>query len=170
MVRVTVFYIQFGFCYRSLRRFFICYITLLSTTSENDLTINNNELVQFSSELPGIPEEKYLNFKNKWYIGSKSGCSCDFRHLYVGSVDLGFGEPEDWYPEETSNMEATHQVTAVIRELVEKGELVDCIDAWAHGQKEAAPLSGNIDVNLAKVNNSSFRFFENHRFIFSHQT
>jgi hypothetical protein len=41
------------------------------------------------------------------------------------------------------------------------------VDAWAHGQEEADPLAGDIDVNLAAVNDASFRFFESHRFTFS---
>ena len=148
----------------------MCYLTLLSTTSETDLSINNNELVKFSTELPGIPEENYLGFKNRWYIGSKSGCSCDFRHLCSGSIELGFGEPEDWYDEDANDIEATHQVIALIRKLVESGEFVDCIDAWAHGQKEAEPLSGNIEVNLAAIKDSEFRFFEYYRFTFSNKS
>jgi len=134
--------------------------------AKDDLTIHNNELVQFSSELPSIPEAMYLGFKNKWYIGSIYGCGCGFRH---GNIGLGFSEPEDWYPEEDSDLNATHQVIAVIRELVEKGERVDCVDAWAHGQTEAEPLLGDIETNLAAVKNTSFRFFENHRIRFYNQ-
>ncbi|MDD5271596.1 MAG: hypothetical protein PHU14_02640 [Methylovulum sp.] len=144
-------------------------MTLLSTTAEDDLALNNNGLVRFSSELPKIPEAKYLGFKNHWYIGSESGCSCGFRHLCTGSVELGFGEPEDWYPEEASDIEATRQVIAIIRNLVARGEFVDCIDAWAHGQETAEPLAGDLEINLAKINDASFRFFENHRFLFSNQ-
>ncbi|ASF47717.1 hypothetical protein CEK71_17495 [Methylovulum psychrotolerans] len=147
----------------------MCYMTLLSTTAEDDLAVNNNGLVRFSSELPGIPEEKYLSFKNQWYIGSQHGCSCGFRHLYTSSVELGFGEPQEWYSEEASDIEATLQVIAIIRKLVERGELVDCVDAWAHGQETAEPLEGDLEINLAKINDPSFRFFENRRFLFLNQ-
>lgn len=144
----------------------MCYMTLLSTTSVADLSLRNNEIVRFSAELPGIPEQKYLAFPRKWFVGSQSGCSCSFRHLCAGSIDLGFGEPEDWFPEEASDIEATRQVATVIRALVESGESVDCVDAWAHGQLDAPPLEAQINVSLADVSDTSFRFFENHRFTF----
>lgn len=144
----------------------MCYITVLSTTSKADLAIHNNDLVRFSKKLPGVPEEKYLAHPFKWFIGSKAGCSCELRHLYVSSVELGFGESEEWFPEEASDIEATKQVAATIRALVREGAKVDCVDAWAHGQNEAGPLGGDIEVNLAEVSDAAFRFFEMHRFSF----
>ncbi|MDD5329720.1 MAG: hypothetical protein PHX38_06935 [Sulfuricella sp.] len=142
-------------------------MTLLSTTSTDDLSAGNNDLVRFSTELPGIPEQKYLAFAHQWLVGSASGCSCGFRHLHTSSVELGFGEPQDWYPEEAQDVEATRQVIAAIRALVEKGDHVDCMDAWAHGQPDAPPLNGEVEVNLGEVGDASFRFFENHRFTFT---
>ena len=144
----------------------MCYMTLLSTTSDANLTLGNNDLVRFSQTLPGIPEEIYLRFKNKWYIGSQSGCSCEFRHLYIGSVELGFGLPEDWYPEGPHQIEATLQVIATIRSLVDSGESVECIDAWAHGEAAPTAIAGEIEVNLSELSDEAFRFFENHRFSF----
>ena len=146
----------------------MCYMTVLSTSSDADLAAGNNELVRFTRELPGIPEESYLQYKYRWYLGSKSGCSCEFRHLYVNSVGLGFEVPQEWFPEEPSDIEATLQVAAAIRVLVEGGESVDCVDAWAHGQTVADPLAGDIQVNLSEVSNERFRFFESHRFTFAH--
>ena len=148
----------------------MCYVTLLSTTSANDLAAHNSKLVTYSRALPGVPEEKYLRHANKWYLGSKSGCSCDFRHLYVGSVSLGFGEPEEWYPENPEDIEATRQVISLIRKLVSAGAEVECVDAWAHGQDEAEPLAGDQEVNLAEVGDAQFRFFEGHRFAFKRGT
>ena len=66
------------------------------------------------------------------------------RHLCVSSVELGFGEPEEWFPEEASDIEATKQVAATIRALVTEGAKVDCVDAWAHELMDAAPLGGDI--------------------------
>ena len=147
----------------------MCYMTLLSTTSTDDLSLANNDLVRFSRELPGIPEEKYLAFPRKWFVGSKSGCSCSFRHLYVSSVVLGFGEPVDWFPEDASDIEATRELIAAVRALVEKGENVDLVDIWAHGQGEAGPLDGELEVDLREVADATFRLFENHRFTFSNR-
>jgi hypothetical protein len=141
-------------------------MTVLSTSVDTDLSINNNELVRFSRSLPGIPEEKYLAHQFKWFIGSKSGCSCELRHLYVTSVELGFGEPEAWFPEEASDIEATKQIFATIRALVEDGAQVDCVDAWTQDQPNPESLKGEVTVNCSEVSDTSFRFFEMHRFTF----
>ncbi|MBC3920081.1 hypothetical protein H8L32_21620 [Undibacterium sp. CY18W] len=142
-------------------------MTILSTTSDNDLSLANSELVQFVKNLPGIPEEKYLQFKNKWFLASKAGCSCDFRHLLAESVELGFGEPEEWFHEEKDSIEATRQISAQIRSLLQQNGAVDCVDTWAHGQVDAAELVGDLKVNFAEIKDSAFRFFENHRFCFT---
>lgn len=146
----------------------MCYMLLLSTSSDVDLARHNSAFVHFSRELPGIPEESYLRYDHKWFIESMTGCSCAFRHLCAASVELGFDQPQDWFPEEPSDIEATLQVIAAIRELVGSGERVDCVDAWSHDQAVADPLAADIDVDLSEVGNERFRFFENHRFNFAH--
>lgn len=143
----------------------MCYVVLVSTSSSKDLTIHNNELVRFSRDLPEIVACKYLKYPHKWYVGSKAGCSCVFRHLY--SVDLGFGEPVDWYPEDPDEIAATIQLIEVIRGLLVGGEAVDCIDAWHHSEMD--PVSAKaLEVDLAKVSNGEFRFFENYHFVFTY--
>jgi hypothetical protein len=146
---------------------FMCYMTLLSTTSDNDLTRHNNALVAFSKKFPIVPEKKYLGFSHQWFIGSQDGCSCCFRHLGGNSIELGFTIPVDWFHEDAAAIEATHQVCATIRAMVATGAQVDVVDAWAHGQTEAAPLDNTINVNLAQISDDTFRFFENYRFVFS---
>lgn len=145
----------------------MCYMTVLSTTSDEDLALANGSGVNFSRELPGVPEERYLRFRNRWYLGSESGCSCEFRHLGVGSIELGFGLPEAWYPEDVSSVRATSAVMAIVRRLVEGGHSVDCVDSWSHGQSEPDALAGDLPVNLADVSDEAFRFFERHRFTFA---
>jgi hypothetical protein len=141
----------------------MCYILLLSTTSEEDLTKYNNEFVRFTRDLPVITDTEKLKYKNRWYIGSRTGCSCAFRHLY--SIELGFHEPVEWYEEEPDDIEATLQLIRLIRSLVEKGEGVDCMDTWEH--QDTDPISEvELEVDLAKVSNAAFRFFENHHFLF----
>lgn len=144
----------------------MCYMLLLSTDSKYDFAAHNCELIAFHRTLPSLSEEALLKYPEKWFVSSKSGCSCSFRHLYVSSVELGFGEPEDWYPEEPEDIEATLIFISVIRNLVSSGAHVECIDAWDHSS-ELASLSGNIEVNLAEVSDSQFRFFENHKFYFT---
>lgn len=145
----------------------MCYVLLLSTTSDDDLTIYNNALVHFSRALPQCAAVSELKYKNMWYIGSKSGCSCAFRHLY--SVELGFGKPVDWYKEEPDEIEATLQVIRLVRALLAKGHNVDCIDIWEHHEMSPGP-KGKLNVNLSSIKDSEFRFFENHHFTFINTT
>lgn len=140
----------------------MCYQLILSTTSNRDLTASNNDLVRFSRHLPAIAEVSELKYPYQWYVGSKSECSCSFRHLY--SIDLGFGEPVDWYKEEQGDIDATLQVIATIRELVTSGESVDCIDAWPGSETGETP---RLVVDLGTVSDRAFRFFENYHFIFA---
>ena len=123
-----------------------------------------------SRTLPGLPEETYLAFPNRWFVGSQSGCSCSFRHLSAGSAELGFGEPEDWFPEDTLAIEATLQAISLIRSLVKTGASVDVVDAWTGEDKELRPLDGDIEVDLEETHDGQFRFYENYRFTFARQT
>ena len=142
----------------------MCYTLLLSTTSPEDLSVHNTDLVRFTKDLPQIAEVAVLKHEHKWYVGSKSGCSCSFRHLY--SIELGFGEPVQWYKEEPEDIDATLQVIQIIREIVARGESVDCVDAWPR-QETASAVTRQRDVDLSSMKDSEFRFFENHHFTFS---
>lgn len=147
----------------------MCYMLLISTDSPADLSVHNDPQITFSRELPGLPEEALLEYPQKWFVGSRHGCSCGFRHLYVGSVELGFGEPVDWYKEEAEDIEATLKFIKIIRSLVESGVRVECIDAWAH-REGPTTLSGTIRVHVADITDRAFRFYENHRFVFESGT
>ena len=74
----------------------MCYSLYLSTSSSEDLAGHNSELLRLA-RLDGTEPEgaDLLRNQERWYVGSKSGCSCTFRHLF--SVELGFGEPVDWF-------------------------------------------------------------------------
>jgi hypothetical protein len=143
----------------------MCYMTVLSTDSPEDLGPSSTPLVRFSREMPRLPEESHLAHAHRWFVASRHGCSCGFRHLYVDSVTLGFGEPQDWFPEEAADVEATREVSALIQRLLDGGARVDCVDAWAHG-RPTAELAGTVHVHLGTVGDRGFRFFENHRFVF----
>ena len=143
----------------------MCYMLLLSTDSPEDLSANNDSHIAFSRELPGLPEETMLTYPHKWFVGSRHGCSCGFRHLYVGSVELGFGEPVDWYEEENEDIEATLRFVRIINGLLQSGAGVECIDAWRYEDKPPQ-LSGTIEVDLSEITDRAFRFYENHRFVF----
>src|SRR5688572_4438129 len=141
----------------------MCYVLVLSTTSPADLSERNTELVQFRRDMPpegaASVEATALRFPFRWYVGSSSGCSCTFRHLYMRSVDLGFGEPEDWYPEQPANIAATLEFLGLVRALVAQGHAVECIDAWEHDDHDPSEHC-EVTILLGSMKDAEFRFFE----------
>lgn len=141
----------------------MCYFLYLSTSSRKDLTRWDSELLSFRRFTGDEPDTVgLLRYPEKWYVGSKSGCSCTFRHLL--SVELGFSEPVDWYPEDEDKVRATAELYRVIDRLLAQGHQVDCLDVWTGAQK------GDIKelvVNLQEVSESAFRLFENYHFVFA---
>jgi hypothetical protein len=139
----------------------MCYGTYISTNSPENLTVRNSEILRL--EKVGDPNLDpciyLLDFPNRWYVGSKSVCSCTFRHLY--SVELGFGEPEDWYPEEKDEIDATRELYAVLTSLLIAGYHVDLLDRWEGAQPEEIKV---LDVSLDDVSEKAFRMFENYKF------
>lgn len=145
-------------------------MTVISTTSESDLSEFNTPLVRFSKEMPKVQVEAFLQFPHKWFLGSKDGCSCGFRHLDHGNEELGFSEPVDWWPEKAEDIEATRQVVKIFKLILGNGSKLDCIDAWAQDEEDEPRLSGDSLVDLETVSEASFRFFEWHRFELTHES
>lgn len=143
--------------------FTMCYGVYLSTDSPKDLTGRNSELVRFVKVTdPGSdPCIALLNFENTWYVESKSGCSCTFRHLHTSSVQLGFSEPVDWYPEEQDEVDATRELHKTLSEILSAGHQVDVLDRWEGAQPDDITT---LDVSLDEVPERAFRMFEDHRF------
>jgi hypothetical protein len=139
----------------------MCYALLLSTTAGSDLSQFNGEKLRFDKTIPDRLSSGHLLYPNQWYVGSRTGCSCSFRHLYT--PDLGFGVPVDWFPEERADIEATLMFIRLVRSVVVSGEKVDCIDLWESNAAEPLPP---MPVDLNKVLDEEFRFFENHHFDF----
>ena len=138
----------------------MCYEVYLSTDSPEDLTTRNSELVRFRVVDPGTdPVIRLLDYPQCWYVGSKSECSCTFRHLH--SIDLGFGEPVDWYPEEQDEIKATHELYATLSSLLSSGYHVDLLDQW-NGAQPVGITTLNVSLNDVPAN--AFRLFENHKF------
>ncbi|MGW8226806.1 MAG: hypothetical protein ACWGOY_13780 [Anaerolineales bacterium] len=139
----------------------MCYSIYLSTDSDRDLRTENDELVRFRK---GTVPESYrslLRYKHHWYVGSKSGCSCTFRHL--SSIELGFMAPVDWYEEGEHEILATAKFIKFVRRMKKLGYQVDCIDTWEGVENEEIV---DAIVNLDEITDDQFRFFENHHFIF----
>ncbi|MEZ4700952.1 MAG: hypothetical protein R2834_11520 [Rhodothermales bacterium] len=140
----------------------MCYAVYLSTTSDEDLAIRNTGLMQFCKDVPEAFEREALAFPHAWRLASRSACSCGFRHLE--SPELGFGPPEDWYPEEPDDIEATRQFVAIARDLLAGGHRVDCVDVWDDGSA-GVPDVQTAEVDLVVVPEDAFRFIKNHRLV-----
>ena len=141
----------------------MCYALYLSTDSQKDLTKQNSDLVRFEP-ISNDDENHFtmlLKNCNKWYVGSKSGCSCTFRHLK--SIELGFGEPEDWYREDQDEIDATKELFHLIEQIIFSEDQVDCISIWEGSDPEDVV---KMDVQLSLLSDVSFRFFDNHHFVF----
>ena len=139
----------------------MCYSIFLSTNSDQDLSVKNSDLVSFSKEPAPEHYRSLLKFPHQWFVGSKSNCSCTFRHLY--SVELGFGEPVDWYEEGDDEVAATLSFIKSVRKFLKLGFQVDCIDIWEGTEREDII---EISVNLNDIADDQFRFFENHHIMF----
>jgi len=140
----------------------MCYELYLSTSSLEDLSRYNSEFVHFEHAadlddwLAGI-----LLHPAKWYIGSQSGCSCTFR--YSAEEDTEFREPQEWYPEEDDNIQATTELYRAVAALVHGGYPVDCLVVWSGAEPAAIKT---MSVSLKTVSEEAFRLFENWHFVF----
>jgi len=102
-----------------------------------------------------------LRHEHQWFVGSKSECSCTFRHFVT--TESGFGEPQDWCPEDEDNVRATAELYRVIRCLISEGQQVDCLDAW-HGAKRDEIK--DMVATIRTVSEKEFLLFENHHLVF----
>jgi hypothetical protein len=139
----------------------MCYSLYISTDSSEDLSSRNSELVRFErvSDSNAGPCVTLLDFPHQWYVGSKSGCSCTFRHLQA--VELGFSDPVDWYDEEQDELDATLELNATLADLLSTGYHVDLVNCWQGAQPDDI---SNLEVSLDEVSNTAFRMFENYKF------
>jgi hypothetical protein len=141
----------------------MCYMVYMSMDCAVDLTVHNSELVRF--EEPSTERQclkpRSLKYQYNWFIGSKAGCSCTFRHLCRESVELGFGHPEDWFPEEEEGIEATGLLYDIIATMIGHGCHVQLLDCWSGDEQNEAIA---VNVRLSEVTKEAFRFFEGHIF------
>jgi len=137
----------------------MCYMVYLATDCPDDLSRESTDLVRF--ERPSVeaqsPSPRVLKHEHTWFVGSKSGCSCTFRHLCRESVGLGFGVPEDWFPEKQDDLAATRQLYDILKAIVERGHRVEVLDCWS-GHEDEDPVA--LDVSLTDVSADQFRLLE----------
>jgi hypothetical protein len=136
----------------------------LSTDSDRDLSQDDRPPLLMFQKDPAEPDPgiSLLRHPHQWFVGAMGACSCYFRHLY--SIELGFGPPEDWCPEDAEAVKATQQFYEVVAALLAAGNRVDCVSQW---RGTPAGAIDHLDVDLAVVSREAFRFFENHHFAFS---
>lgn len=141
----------------------MCYMVYVSTDCADDLSRLSSDLVRF--EKPSAETystcPRILKHAHKWFVGSKSQCSCTFRHLCRESMGLEFGAPEDWYPEEQDHVDATHQLYSILKGIVQRGHQVDVLDCWSGDEGQDAVA---LDVSLTDVPVDHFRLFEGYVF------
>ena len=139
----------------------MCYAVYISTDSPEDLRRRNSDLVRFEvlDATQRDPCIALLEHVHRWYVGSKTHCSCTFRHLM--SIELGFREPEEWYREEQDELDATRELYADLADLLAAGHDVDLIDRWEGARPGDIKA---VDVSLDEVSQGAFRLFENHKF------
>lgn len=142
----------------------MCYYVYLSTDDDMDLTAYNTAILNFDQNLDQGEKAPLdvLQFAHKWYVGSKTNCSCTFRQIY--STEQGFDVPQEWCYEEPDAIEATKQFYDVVAKLTERGKRVDCVSWWAD---TPADKLVNMNINLTTVSKETFLFLENHHYIFS---
>ena len=76
-------------------------------------------------------------------------------------MDLGFGHPVDWFPEDDDDIESTSAFYNFMAHLVWQGYKFDLIDLLEQSGPECIR---QLVVSLSEVPRESFRFFENYRF------
>ena len=139
----------------------MCYSLYISTDSEQDLAVYNNELIKLR-KIVGIDEElpiEILSYPNIWYVGSAHECSCGFRHLM--GPDLGFSEPVDWYEEDYEDLESTKQLYDILKKLLSSGNKVEVVDKWTSVESKDIKI---MNVSFSKISRNEFRFIENFKF------
>jgi hypothetical protein len=141
----------------------MCYLIYISTDSSEDLSQHNSALIRFEKDFGDREPEvlDLLQYEYLWYVASKAGCSCTFRHL--SSIELGFSEPVYWYKESSDEIEATRIFYDIASSLILSGKNIDCIEIWTGTRKDQIQ---HLKVDLSSIRRDEFRFFENHHFVF----
>jgi hypothetical protein len=141
----------------------MCYMVYMSTDCADDLRPLTTDLVRFEkpSKETYSRSPRVLDHQHNWFVGSKSGCSCTFRHLSKGAEQLGFDEPQDWFPEESDGIDATQQLYDVLKSIVERGFHVSLLDCWSGDEDSEATT---MEVSLSGIPCKRFRMMEGRLF------
>ncbi|MBN1363133.1 MAG: hypothetical protein JW993_21210 [Sedimentisphaerales bacterium] len=143
----------------------MCYELYLSTSSGQDLSQYNSDLIRFE-RLDKVSDgyTAFLKHPWNWYVGTSTGCSCALRHF--AQDDPEFCEPQDWCREEDDDIRATAELYRVIASLIAGGGRVECLNAWSGALHDEIK---SMDVDLSVVSERAFCLFENHHFVFRYE-
>jgi hypothetical protein len=140
----------------------MCNLVYVATDSDEDLTRHDSVHLHFLKE-PGDPALAALTLPHRWFVGSRTGCSCGFRHWASVNPHPAFWAPEDWYPEDGEDLASTQALYRIIEGLVSAGHRVECLDTW---NGEDLDSIREQEVHLGDVPIAAFRLFEGYRFRF----
>jgi hypothetical protein len=137
----------------------------ISTDCADDLAAQTSDGVRFAklSQESRPPCPRILKYQHKWFVGSKSGCSCAFRRLCRESLELGFGPKQDWYPEGEQEIDATKRLYNILKDIVQRGFQVELLNCW-YGEEDSDAVK--LHVSLSRIPADHFRLFEGYLFIF----
>ena len=133
----------------------------IATDCQDDLSKFNNELVTFKKVADRHREEKFISLFSLpyiWHICSRTGCSCGFRN---DNLEIGFTEPEDWFPEDKDSIKATRQVYKTLSNILKTGIRTDCLSVWSDVENDDIKT---IEISFKEIKEKQFRFFTNYLF------
>lgn len=159
----------------------MCNLVALSTTCPDDL----RRIEQACCLLEPLDEDdplySLLEHPHRWFVSSQyGGCSCHFRHwsgwytkpwetgpdgapVHHRETEPNFGPPQDWFPEEDDDVQATAEFWDILQGLVAAGQAVEVLCVWERPPGTGYELRTH-DVSLREVPREAFRFNDGWRF------
>lgn len=107
--------------------------------------------VAVGKEPDEVVQENWFSLPHIYYLGSSTGCSCEFRYW---DADFGFCPPQDWASEvpKDSKIRATVLIAQWLRQAVAEGITAEIIAHWNGEPLPEAVLS----VNMDRMKNEEF--------------
>lgn len=148
----------------------MCYMVYISTNCPDDLSALSSHAVRFEqpkaenyTPCPAIFNSHKTLGCQTWYVGSATGCSCTFRQLCKESIELGFDIPQEWYPEDSEEIQATLLLYEILCDIVQRGFSLSLLDCWS-GDEHLDP--NPLEVSCSAIAADQFRLYEGYQFIF----
>lgn len=156
----------------------MCFVIHLSANSELRVAQADDQPFYLEPAIGDGPlhddDAPILQYPHRYLLRVKGGCSCCLRHV---AMKHEMTEEGDWFSippaggftfeppgakEPPGDVEATRAIYRYLKPLVLQGIQIDMVNIW-HGI-EIQPVR-ELDVSFSKVDEASFRFFEDHKFV-----